>query len=120
MAGRIHALATLRDQEGMNATERKYDGILELRLRAGEILRKEFGCVKLRLGEKCWYTADFLVISKDTKVELHEVKTYWKNAQRAGWQEDARVKIKVCADFYPFKFIAATLMPDGSWEFEEF
>jgi hypothetical protein len=42
---------------------------------------------------------------------MHEVKGFW--------QDDARVKIKVAASIYPFKFIAVK-KAKGGWEREEF
>jgi hypothetical protein len=46
---------------------------------------------------------------------MHEVKGFWT--------DDARVKIKVAADLYPFRFIAAQALPKkqgGGWKIEEF
>ena len=37
------------------------------------------------------------------QMEMHEVKGFW--------QDDARVKIKVAAQMYPFRFLAAKLKP---------
>jgi hypothetical protein len=48
-------------------------------------------------------------------IELHEVKGFWT--------DDARVKIKVAASIYPFKFMAVKPRPQkvgGGWEVEEF
>lgn len=45
------------------------------------------------------------------ELEMHEVKGFW--------EDDARVKIKVAASFYPFSFIAARPKPKeegGGWE----
>jgi hypothetical protein len=39
------------------------------------------------------------------------------------WEEDARVKIKVAASIYPFRFIAVTARArkdGGGWVLEEF
>jgi hypothetical protein len=53
----------------------------------------------LRLADKTFYSPDFAVLTKaDGTLEMHEVKGFW--------QDDARVKIKVAASIYPFKFIA--------------
>ena len=44
-------------------------------------------------------------------MEMHEVKGFWR--------DDARVKIKVAADIYPFRFLAIKKAKDG-WEKESF
>jgi hypothetical protein len=51
----------------------------------------------------------------DGVLEMHEVKGFW--------QDDARVKIKVAASIYPFRFVAVTARAKkhgGGWEREEF
>lgn len=84
----------------MNKTEASYGLFLSRQKEAGEIQEYHFEAVKLKLAEnRCTYTPDFMVIAKDGAVEFHEVKGFWK--------DDARVKIKVAASIYPFRFIAA-------------
>jgi hypothetical protein len=95
----------------MNKTEAAYDAYLKLLQRAGEILWHEFEGVKLRLADKTFYTCDFAVLPASGLLEMHEVKGFW--------QDDARVKIKVAAAKYPFKFVAVTKKGSG-WEREEF
>ncbi|VEB42964.1 Uncharacterised protein [Chromobacterium violaceum] len=49
------------------------------------------------------------------EMEAHEVKGFW--------QDDARAKIKIAADMYPFRFVAikAKAKKDGGgWAVEEF
>lgn len=99
----------------MNKTEAAYSDHLELLKRAGEVAWYAFEAVKLRLADNTFYTPDFAVMAKDGVIELHEVKGFW--------QDDARVKIKVAADKYPFRFIAvkANAKKDGGgWQREEF
>ena len=45
------------------------------------------------------------------ELEMHEVKGFWR--------EDARLKIKVAAEQFPFRFVAVTKSKDG-WATEEF
>lgn len=52
-----------------------------------------------------------MVLRADGVFEVHEVKGHW--------EDDARVKIKVAAELYPFKFIAVRKQK-GAWLFEEF
>lgn len=107
---------------GPNKVEREYANLLECRKAAREIHTYTFETVKLILGDRCSYLPDFLVLKPDGLVEFHEVKTMWKRKKgpdRPGWQEDARVKIKVAARAFPwFRFIVAIRARDG-WEFEE-
>jgi very-short-patch-repair endonuclease len=115
----IRATATMHRRE-MNHTEEKYSRHLQDRLLCGEIRWWAFECWKLRLADNTFYTPDFIVVDNALRIEAHEVKHWWRNAGRTGWEEDARVKIKVAADMHPIRFVAATLMEDQSWSFEEF
>jgi hypothetical protein len=92
-----YALGRLKTGE-MNKTEADYGQRLELLLRAGEILWYKFEAVKLRLANNTFYTPDFAVLNEQSEMEMHEVKGFW--------EDDARVKIKVAASLYPFKFLA--------------
>lgn len=95
----------------MNKTEAAYAARLESLKLAGEIADYRFECLKLRLADNTFYAPDFMVLRPDGAFEIHEVKGHW--------EDDARVKIKVAAELYPFKFIAARKVK-GAWLFEEF
>lgn len=95
----------------MNKTEAAYDAFLQAETYAGRVLWHKFEGVKLRLADKTFYTPDFVVMAADNVLEMHEVKGFW--------QDDARVKIKVAASLYPFRFIAVKKR-GGSWEREVF
>lgn len=92
-----YALGRLKTGE-MNKTEQAYADHLSLLQRAGELLWFRFEGVKLRLADNTFYTPDFAVMAADGVMEMHEVKGFWT--------DDARVKIKVAADQYPFRFFA--------------
>lgn len=85
-------------QGTMNKTEAAYAAILSKRMMVGEVLWYKFEGFKLRLADKTFYTPDFAVMLADNSLECHEVKGHW--------EDDARVKIKVAASLYPFRFIA--------------
>lgn len=104
------ALGRLKTGE-MNKTEYAYAQHLELQKRAGEVLWYKFEGVKLRLADNTFYTCDFAVLRTDRVLCMDEVKGFWK--------DDARVKIKIAADMYPFRFRAVTKSKSG-WEVEEF
>ncbi len=110
----VQALGRLKTGE-MNKTEAAYAGHLELRRRAGEVEAVWFEGITLKLAEGCRYTPDFLVMLADGRLEAHEVKGFWT--------DDARVKIKVAASKFPFRFVALKALPrkaGGGWEEEDF
>lgn len=106
----LQALGRLKTG-AMNQSEARYAQYLELLRRAGEILWWKFEGIKLRLADNTFYTPDFNVMLKDGFLEMHEFKGYW--------EEDARVKIKVAAELYPFKFIAVK-STGKTWKVEAF
>ena len=108
----MQALGRLK-ADAMNKTEEAYAAHLGLRLRAGEIAWFRFEGIKVRLADSTFYTPDFAVMRTDGAMELHEVKGHW--------QDDARVKIKVAAEQYPFRFLAvkARAKRDGGGFSEE-
>ena len=95
----------------MNRLEAEYAVQLELMRRADEVLWYEFDVLKLRLADNTFYSPDFMVMTKDEELQIHEVKGFW--------EDHARIKIKVAADKFPFKFIAIK-KEKGQWVREEF
>lgn len=98
----------------MNQTEANYASHLSRLMYAGEVLWFKFEGIKLRLADNTFYTPDFAVLAKDCVLECHEVKGYWL--------DDARAKIKVAADLYPFRFYAMKAKAKkhgGGWEVED-
>ena len=99
----------------MNKTEALYAEHLDGLLHHNVIAWYKFEGVKLRLADGCFYTPDFAVMLHDGQLEMREVKGYWL--------EDARVKIKVAAALYPFRFIGVTAQSKkagGGWAVEVF
>ena len=114
MSKAMYALGRLK-VGAMNKTEAAYDQHLALLQHAGEIQWRKFEGLKLRLADNTFYTPDFAVMAADGVLEVHEVKGFW--------QDDARAKIKIAADMYPFRFLAikARAKKDGGgWEMEAF
>ena len=111
---RAFALGRLKTGQ-LNKTEQAYANYLAQPQAVGGILWHKFEGMKFRLADNTFYTPDFAVMALDGQIELHEVKGFW--------QDDARAKIKIAADMYPFKFIAvkARAKKDGGgWSVEEF
>lgn len=96
----------------MNKTEEAYAAHLALQMAAGQIAWFRFESVKLKLAEKTHLTIDFFVMTAAGDLEAHEVKGFW--------EEDARVKVKVAAEMYPFRFMAVQRAPGGGWKTEVF
>ena len=94
-----------------NQVETAYEAHLKLLLAAGEITGFHYEGIKLRLADNTFYTPDFLVFAADGVVELHDTKgTTRAKANAAGeriqkpWvEEDAKLKIKVVAEMFPFR-----------------
>jgi len=83
----------------LNRVEQLYADVLELLKRASEIRDYEFEKIKLKIGDGCWYTPDFMVLNKEDEIEFHEVKGGYIT-------DDALVKFKVVCDLRPyFKFV---------------
>lgn len=114
MTPALQALGRLK-AGAMNKTEAAYGNVLRARQLAGEVAWYKFEGVKLRLADNTFYTPDFAVMLASGFMEMHEVKGYW--------QDDARVKIKVAAELYPFRFLAIMPLPKkqgGGWAVEDF
>lgn len=108
------ALGRLK-QGQMNKTEAEYERRLFWLLKDGSILWYKFEGIKFRLADKTFYTPDFVVMRADGIIEVQEVK--------GRWMDDARVKIKVAAEMYPFRFIAVMKKAKklgGGWRVEVF
>ncbi len=116
MRGKAAAFALGRMKVGqMNKTELAYSQLLEQRRIGGEVAWYRFEGVKLRLADNTFYTPDFAVMLSSGLIEMHEVKGFWT--------DDARVKTKVAADMYPFRFIAVkpkAKRAGGGWDTEVF
>jgi len=96
----LFALGRLKQGE-RNKTEQAYEDLLKAMQISGEILWYKFECIKLRLADNTFYMPDFLVMKANGELEAHEIK-----GAKAIFMDDARVKIKVAAETFPFKFIA--------------
>lgn len=111
---KLQALGRLKTGE-MNKTEAEYAQYLDVEKYKGTVVWWKFEGMKFRLADNTFYTPDFAVMLSSGEIEIREVKGFW--------QDDARVKIKVAADMYPFKFKAVKKIAQkhgGGWAVEEF
>lgn len=95
----------------MNKLEAKYAAWLEMRKLEGAIEWYAFEAITLKLAFDTRYTPDFVVMLLDGTLQFREVKGYW--------EEDAKIKIKIAADKFPFIFIAVRC-EKGQWSHELF
>lgn len=110
----FYALGRLKTG-AMNKTEAAYEADLRDAQALGDIQWYRFEGLKLRLADNTFYTPDFAVMARDGVMECHEVKGFWR--------DDARAKIKIAADQYPFRFKAVRARPKkdgGGWAEEAF
>ena len=96
----------------MNRTEKLYSGMLEKLKLSGEILAWRFEAITFRLGHRCNYTPDFLVVTP-REIQIHEVKGGYV-------REDGLVKWKLAAECHPeFRFFLCRYR-NGKWNVEQY
>ena len=116
MPGKIRmkfARGVRRKPGEMNRLEEAMAEHLKMLVKSGEVLVWWFEGITVRLAKATRYTPDFLVMLPDGTLECWEVKGHW--------EDDARVKIKVAAEHFPFTFKAFTPKPKrdgGGWNNE--
>lgn len=101
------------------------------RLRAeGRVLWYAFARITLHLADRTGLTIDFPVVDADRQILLYDVKA-GRNFKRPDGtayrgpivEEDAMVKMKVAARYFPFRvriaWPAATPRPPAPWTWEE-
>lgn len=112
------ARGRIRQPKGMNKTEARYAQYLELQKRAGTVVWFKYEGITVKLGNDCRYTPDFAVMLASGAVELHEVKG--RKGKKAYCEDDARVKIAVAAEQFPFRFVMVWSASNGEWVLGEF
>lgn len=96
----------------MNKTEAAYAQILEAMKRHGDLREWWFNSLTFLLADDTRYTPDFALIHPDGEMSFTEVKGFWR--------DDAKVKIKVAARQYPFRFEAVRKAKGGGFETQDF
>lgn len=97
----------------MNRTETAYAAALEAQRQAGAILWWKFEALKLRLASNTFLTVDFAEMQADGLLVMTDVK-----GARAIYTDDAKVKMKVAAETFPFVFKVAFPRKGGGWDIE--
>lgn len=114
---KLYALGRLKSGE-RNKTEAAYETFLEEQKQLGEVLWYKFEAMTFKLANDTRYTPDFIVMLSNGEIECREIK-----GSKAIFMCDAKVKIKVAAEMFPFRFIAVFPIPKklgGGWRVEEF
>ena len=93
----------------MNLTEADYASELQNQKLVGIIRDYWFEGICLNLAPRCTYTPDFLVLRADLTLDCVDVKGT-KKEKKTGRKksfsyDDSRVKLRLCADRFPFRFI---------------
>lgn len=113
---RLHALGRKKKGE-MNATEAKFANYLRGLEITGEILWWRHEGIKLQLADNTTLNVDFNVMYADGLLVMIDVK-----GAKAIIEEDAKVKMKVAAEQFPFVFRYAfprQKKDGGGWIFED-
>lgn len=97
---------------GMNQTEKRRAIELEAMKRTGAIASWAYEKITLKLADDTRYTPDFFVVEPDGMIRFEETKGFWR--------EDAKVKIKVAASLFPFRFVSLVAAKGGGWTETEF
>ena len=117
MKHKHYAVGRLK-QGQRNKLEAAYEMRLQYMQQAGEILWYRFEGMKFRLADNTFYTPDFNILLPDGAMEMHDTK-----GSKAIFSDDAKVKIKVAAAMYPFRFFAVFPRPKktgGGYEYQEY
>lgn len=111
---RMQALGRLKTGQ-MNKTEERFAQWLELERYAGRVLWWKFEGIKLMLAKSTSLTVDFAVLPDTGVLTMIDVK-----GSKAMVTDDARAKMKIAAELYPFVFKLAYPRPNGEgWDIEE-
>jgi hypothetical protein len=110
----------------MNRLESKYEAYLRDLQRLGHVEWFAYEPLKLKLADKTYYTPDFIVMRPDGAIEVHDTKGTTSVQRESGArvkkpfiEEHSAIKIKACADKFPFRFFAVWLL-DGVWQYSEY
>ncbi len=113
----VHPPRAIRTEKkrGANKWEQLYAEKLADQQRVGSILWFQFEGMRFRLADGAYYKPDYVAMLNTGELLVYEVKGMWREA--------ARVRIKVAADRFPFRFIAVSrklVREGGGWEEETF
>lgn len=125
---RRHGRGKRKEPGTMNSGEKAYAAHLFVLQSAREIEWYGFEKVTFKLADDTRYTPDFMVMLADGTIEFHEVKGGKKKkingvdtGERTFWcEEDAKLKIKIAAEMFPFRFSIVFPIGGGKWGRKDF
>lgn len=97
----------------MNKTEAAYAQLLDAKKHAGEIIDWRLHPIRVRLADRTYYVPDFLVMTADREIQIHEVKGGYTT-------EKGQLKIKLCAEVLPWFRVFKCSKKGGEWVIQEF
>lgn len=86
----------------LNKTEARFDAHLWRQQAVGAVLWHRAQCLSLKLADGCWFRTDFVILPADHVLTIVDVK-----GAKPMIEEDAKVKMKVAASIFPFRFAYA-------------
>lgn len=99
--------------KNMNKTERDRAFDLEAMRRDGQIVAWWYEKWTFKLADDLRYTPDFVIQRPNGALEVEEVKGFWR--------DDARAKVRMFVELYPFPVRAYTKAKTHSgWDVETF
>lgn len=94
----------------MNGLEAKFMAELERAVTGSDYSWVGFERIQLKLADRTTYTPDFAVVGPSGEMVMYEVKGFWR--------DDARVKLKVAAEQFPFFTFYAVTLKKREWQYE--
>jgi hypothetical protein len=95
--------------KSMNKTERAFLDILEARRRKGDFQTVDREALKFKIGERCYFSPDFIAVAMDGTVTAFEVK--------GGFivDEGGIIKFKAAREKYPWCRFELWQFKSGTW-----
>ncbi|TPW31824.1 DUF1064 domain-containing protein [Martelella alba] len=98
----------------MNRTEARFASHLDALMTTGDLLWWRFEAIKLTLAKNTTITVDFATLPASGLLTMIDVK-----GSKAIYTDDARAKMKIAADIFPFVFQVAYPKDKGAgWRIE--
>jgi len=119
---RAKARAPKRVPGQMNKTETLFAERLEIEKLSGKIICWWYEMLTFKLGKDLRYTPDFVALEPDGNMTFYEIKAGFVSKKdgkikRLGY-EDSIVKLKMCAELFPFDFCLAIKASKQDWKIE--
>jgi len=98
----------------MNKIESRCAQYLDLMKKMGDLKEWFFEKVTLKIGPDCRLTVDFMLVMTSGEIKFWEVKHIRRGTMHS--EDDSKVKMRVAAGMFPWRFYWVVPMANGSWE----